>query len=66
MSSRRRRLILLVPSFHCSTIPASRRTRKWWVRGVAHGQFGDDAAALRIAQRVEDGGEVEVLAGGRL
>ena len=32
MSSRRRRLILLVPSFHCSTRPASRSTRKWWVR----------------------------------
>ena len=77
MSSRRRRLILLVPSFHCSTSPASRSTRKWWVRvdlvipgaklpqgrgsSLAR-QFGDDAAPLRVAQRVEDGGEVEGLA----
>src|ERR1700712_5676532 len=35
-------------------------------RGVAGGQFGDDAAALRVAQRVEDGGKVDRLAVGVL
>ena len=75
MSSRRRRLILLVPSFHCSIRPGLAQHPEM----VGAGRFGDlrgEAAArprlslgassatiprpLRIAQRVQDRGEVEV------